>query len=198
MSDALPGDDSRIVTRILRDVCAGSASAASELLPLVYAELHELAGLRIASLGPGQTLAASDLVHEAYLRLIGRADPGWKGQAHFFGAAARAMRNVLADRQKRRYRLKRGGHCRRVGDDTAAELCSTGPSDDAAAIGEAIEALERAYPRSAEVVTLMFYGGLGAPEVAEALGLSSRTVEREWRFAKAWLNGRLAELEPET
>jgi RNA polymerase sigma factor (TIGR02999 family) len=134
-------------------------------------------------------------VHEAYVRLVGTNDPGWQGRAHFFGAAARAMRNVLADHLQRKARLKRGGHQHRVGDDTAAELASAGPSDDVLAVEEALEAFEREYPRQAEVVTLSYFGGLTAAEIAELLGLSARTVERDGRFAKAWLNSRLSEHE---
>jgi len=149
----------------------------------------------MARLGPGQTLQATALVHEAYVRLVGTTDPGWQGRAHFFGAAARAMRDILADHLQRKGSLKRGGHLRRAGVDTAAELACDGPSEEVLALEEVLEEFEREYPRKAEVVTLSFFGGLTAPEVAEVLGLSTRTVERDWRFAKAWLNGRLAESE---
>lgn len=183
------------VTRILKAVMAGEAQASRELLPLVYGDLRKLAAARMARLGPGQTLQATELVHEAYLRLVGSTDPGWQGRAHFFGAAARAMRDILADHLQQRGSLKRGGHLRRVGEDTAAELSCEGPSDDVLAIEEALQAFEREYPRKAEVVTLHFFGGLDMAEIAEVLHLSERTVEREWRFAKAWLNSRLAERE---
>lgn len=184
------------VTRILGALQMGERDAAKDLLPLVYEDLRRLAATRLGRLGPGQTLQATELVHDAYVRLVGPHDPGWQGRAHFFGAAARAMRNVVADLLQQRSSLKRGGHCRRIGDDTAAELSADGPSDDVLAVEEALAELERVYPRRAEVVTLMFYGGLTAVEVAGLLDVSDRTVEREWRFAKAWLNGRLAEQEP--
>jgi RNA polymerase sigma factor (TIGR02999 family) len=149
----------------------------------------------MARLGAGQTLQATALVHEAYVRLVGSTDPGWQGRAHFFGAAARAMRDIVADHLQRKGSLKRGGHLRRVGEDTAAEVSSEGPSDDVLAVEEALAEFERDYPRQAQVVTLSFFGGLSAAEIAEVLGLSTRTVERDWRFAKAWLNGRLSESE---
>ena len=117
--------------------------------------------------------------------------------SYFFGAAARAMRDIVADHLQRKGSLKRGGHFRRVGEDTAAEVSSEGPSDDVLAVEEALAEFEREYPRKAQVVTLSFFGGLSAEEIAEVLGLSTRTVERDWRFAKAWLNGRLAEGEDE-
>ncbi len=183
------------VTRILGALATGEAEASADLLPLVYGDLRKLASARMARLAPGQTLQATELVHEAYVRLVGSTDPGWQGRAHFFGAAARAMRDILADHLQRKQSLKRGGHFRRVGEDTAAELSSDGPSDDVLAVEEALEQFEREYPRKAEVVTLSFFGGLTATEIAEVLKLSTRTVERDWRFAKAWLNGRLAERE---
>ena len=186
------------VTRLLGALTAGEPEASGELLPLVYSDLRKLAAARMARLSPGQTLQATELVHEAYLRLVGSTDPGWQGRAHFFGAAARAMRDILADHLQRKGSLKRGGHFRRVGEDTAAEISCEGPSDDVLALEEALEELEREYPRKAEVVTLSFFGGLTAGEIAEVLGHSTRTVERDWRFAKAWLNGRLAERESES
>jgi RNA polymerase sigma factor (TIGR02999 family) len=136
-------------------------------------------------------------VHEAYVRLVGTTDPGWQGRAHFFGAAARAMRDILADSLQRKGSLKRGGHLRRVDTDTMAELAADGPSDDVLAIEEALQSLEREYPRKAEVVTLISFGGLTVKEIAEVLSLSTRTIETDWRFAKAWLNSWLADKEDE-
>jgi len=183
------------VTRLLSAAAQGRPEASRELLPLVYADLRKLAAARMARLAPGQTLQATALVHEAYVRLVGSTDPGWQGRAHFFGAAARAMRDILADHLQRKASLKRGGHFRRVGENTAAELSCDGPSDDVLAVEEALEELEREYPRKAEVVTLSFFGGLTAAEIAEVLGLTARTVERDWRFARSWLNERLARAE---
>jgi RNA polymerase sigma factor (TIGR02999 family) len=132
-------------------------------------------------------------VHEAYVRLVGSTDPGWNGRAHFFGAAARAMRNVLADHLRRKGSLKRGGNFRRVGDRTVAELSVDGPGDDVLAVEEALGKLEELYPRQAEVVTLSFFGGLTAKEIAHVTGSSLSTVERDWKFARAWLNARLSD-----
>lgn len=197
MVDPPSRDAPQRVTRILGAVEAGERDAADELLPLVYSDLRKLAAARMGRLAPGQTMQATELVHDAYMRLVGTDDPGWHGRAHFFGAAARAMRNIVADHLQRKHSLKRGGHFKRVGEDTAAELSCDGPSEDVLVIEEALEEFEREYPRRAEVVTLMFFGGMATLEVAEVLGMSDRTVERDWRFAKAWLNGRLAEGESE-
>lgn len=172
---------------------AGDRTASHKLLPLVYEDLRQLAASRMARLAPGQTLQATALVHEAYLRLVGGNDPGWQGRAHFFGAAARAMRNIVADHLQRKNSLKRGGNYQRVGEEVAAQLSSDGVPNEVLAVEEALAMLEQEYPRKAEVVTLAFYGGLGHDEIAEVLGLSARTVERDWRFAKAWLNNRLAD-----
>lgn len=197
MVDPSSRDAPEHVTRILGAVSAGEREASAELLPLVYGELRKLAAARMARLAPGQTLQATALVHEAYMQLVGSTDPGWQSRAHFFGAAARAMRNILADHLQQRASLKRGGHYRRVGEDAAAQISCDGPSDDVLAVEQVLEEFGREYPRKAEVVTLTFFGGLSMPEIAEVLGLSERTVERDWRFAKAWLNSRLAERESE-
>jgi RNA polymerase sigma factor (TIGR02999 family) len=151
----------------------------------------------MARLAPGQTLQATALVNEAYMRLVGSTDPGWKGRAHFFGAAAQAMRQVVADYLRSKSSLKRGGHLRRIEMETVAEMSGDGPSDDVLAVEEALAEFERDYPRQGKVVTLTFFGDLTAVEVAEVLGFSARTVERDWRFAKTWLNRRLQEREDE-
>ncbi len=192
-SDGAPAQ----VTRILGALQAGERQPAEQLLPLLYSDLRKLAAARMGRLGPGQTLQATELVHDAYMRLVGTTDPGWEGRAHFFGAAARAMRDIVADHLQRKSSLKRGGHFRRVGEDTAAELSCDGPTDDVLAVEEVLAEFERVYPRRAEVVTLTFFGGLSTREVAEVLDMSERTVERDWRFAKAWLNDRLANRDPE-
>jgi RNA polymerase sigma factor (TIGR02999 family) len=195
MSDSPSPGARQSVTRILTAVEGGDREASAELLPLVYEELRKLAASRMARLPPGQTLQATALVHEAFMRLVGTSDPGWQGRAHFFGAAARAMRDVLADHLQRKGSLKRGGHLCRIDTDTIAELARDGPSDDVVEVEEALQAFEREYPRKAEVVTLIFFGGLTAKEIAEILSVSSRTVEGDWRFSRAWLNSWLSDKE---
>lgn len=192
----LPSPDAKQrVARILDALRDGEAHGSDELFTLVYADLRRLAAARVARLAPGQTLQATELVHEAYICLVGSNDRGWKGRAHFFGAAARAMRNILADRLEAKRCLKRGGHLAPAGEETAAALASDAPSDRELAVEEALQALSRQHPRQAEVVTLTFFAGLNPVEVAEVLKVSPRTVERDWRFAKAWMNSRLGERE---
>jgi RNA polymerase sigma factor (TIGR02999 family) len=193
MHDARPQRASQQVSQILIAVKDGKRDASSALLPLVYADLRKLAAARMAKLGPGQTLQATDLVHEAYLRLVGSTDAGWQGRAHFFGAAARAMRDVIAEHLERRNAAKRSGQWCRVDLDSKLGISCDGPSAEMLAVEEARRKFERDYPRKAEVVTLRFYGGLTVEEIAEVLGQSTRTIERDWQFAKAWLNSRLAD-----
>ncbi|MCP3918737.1 MAG: sigma-70 family RNA polymerase sigma factor [bacterium] len=180
-----------VVTRILDSLQRGEAKAAEELLPIVYAELRRQAGRYMASLAPGQTLQSTALVHEAYLELVGKEDPGWQNRAHFYGAAARAMREILIDQARRKASMKHGGHLHRIGCEGIAQLSSEGPTFDVLAIDEALRDLERADPRAAELVMLRFFGGLSMPEAAEILGVSTATAFREWRFAKAWLQKEL-------
>lgn len=179
------------VTRILSSAAAGDTQAAAELLPLVYHELRNLARAHLARAPSGNTLQPTALVHEAYLRLIGSADPGWNGRGHFFGAAAQAMRQILVDQARRKAADKRGGGQRRVGLDEA-ELPIAPPSDDLLALDEALRELEQADPRKGRIVALRYFAGLTAAETAEALGLSVPTVDREWRFARSLLHARLA------
>ncbi len=170
----------------------GDRRRSDELLPEVYDDLRSLAAARIARLPPGQTLQPTALVHEAYLRLAGDGDHGWQERAHFFGAAARAMRNVVADHLERKGSLKRGGAFKRIEDPSTALLSCTGPSDELLALEDALRDFEREYPRKAEVVTLSVYGGLTAEQIGEVLQVSARTIERDWKFAKAWLNRHLS------
>lgn len=191
MEPSPPASTVERVTQILDQPEAIAPPTAAELMNLVYADLRRLAALRLARLPPGQTLQATALVHDAYLRLVGGRDPGWQGRAHFFGAAARAMRNIVCDRLREKRSQKRGGDRERVVDEPDALPANVGPSDRELAVAEALEALEQVYPRKAEIVTLSFFGGLTAIEIGEVLGMSARTVERDWRFARAWLNSRL-------
>lgn len=185
------------VTRILTDASASEQDRAAKLLPLVYEELRALARARLAMERPGHTIQATALVHEAYLRLIGKEDPGWNGRAHFFGAAAKAMRRILVDQARSRGRLKRGGDRARVEldenhravDEQAAAIES--PTDDVVAMDEAVQKLETVDVRKAQIVSLRYFAGFTAQETADVLGVSLGTVEREWRFIKAWLREEL-------
>jgi RNA polymerase sigma factor (TIGR02999 family) len=164
---------------------------AAELLPVVYAELRRLAAALSARLPQGQTLQPTALVHEAYLRLVGEQDPGWKGRRHFFGAAARAMRLILVEQARRKTAQKRGGG-RRV-ELTEGLAVIEPPADDLLAVDEAIQQLQVEKPRLAEIAMLRYFAGLSTDEVAAVLGMSASTLAREWRFARAWLVRRLGD-----
>ena len=178
------------VTRLLDAAAAGDRRAAADLLPLVYYELRQLAAARMAAEAPGHTLDATALVHEAYLHLVGNRDPGWEGRRHFFGAAARAMREILIEQARRKDSLKRGGGARRVELAEGLVLIEP-PADDLLALDEAIEQLQAQRPHLTEVVLLRYYTGLSVEETADVVGRSVSTVTREWRFARAWRAGRL-------
>ncbi len=174
------------VTYILDRVEQGDPQAAGELLPLVYEELRKLAAARLAQQAPGQTLQATALVHEAYLRLTGGVRDKWQDRAHFFRAAADAMRCILIDNARRKSRWKRGGHLERVeleGLESAAET----PPDTLLVVHEALERFEAEDAVKAELVRLRFFIGLTNAEAAKVLGLSEPTVKRYWDFARAWL-----------
>jgi RNA polymerase sigma factor (TIGR02999 family) len=162
----------------------------AELLPEVYTELRKLAAALTAQLRPGQTLQPTALVHEAYLRLVRNQDPGWEGRRHFFGAVARAMREILIEQARRKDSLKRGGGARRVELSEGLVLIEP-PAADLLALDEAIGQLQAEKPHLAEVVLLRYYTGLSVEETADVVGRSVSTVVREWRFARAWLAGRL-------
>jgi RNA polymerase sigma factor (TIGR02999 family) len=168
----------------------GGNQPAAELLPELYTELRRLAAALSSRLRPGQTLQPTALVHEAYLRLVGSRDPGWEGRRHFFGAAARAMREILIEQARRKGSLKRGGGARRVELSEGLALIEP-PADDLLALDEAIERLQAERPHLAEVVLLRYYTGLSVEETAAVVGRSVSTVVREWRFARAWLAGRV-------
>jgi RNA polymerase sigma factor (TIGR02999 family) len=179
------------VTRILDAIDAGEPSASDRLLPLVYDELRRLAARRLAQEAPGQTLQATALVHEAYLRLVkGERPATWNGRGHFFGAAAEAMRRILVERARGRRRVRHGGGRRRVDLDEACPV-SRPPAADLLALDEALTRLAGRAPARAELVKLRFFAGLTMPEAAEALGISLATAERYWTFARAWLYAEL-------
>jgi RNA polymerase sigma factor (TIGR02999 family) len=169
--------------------------SAAELLPVVYAELRRLAAVLTVKLRPGQTLQPTALVHEAYVRLVRNQDPGWNGRRHFFGAAAQAMREILIEQARRKDSQKRGGGARRVELSEDLALIEP-PADDLLALDEAVAQLQAERPDLAEVVLLRYYTGLSVKETAGVLGRSISTVVREWRFARAWLAGRLGEAAP--
>jgi RNA polymerase sigma factor (TIGR02999 family) len=174
------------VTQILQAVGRGQARATEDLLPLVYDELRRLAAARMAQEAAGQTLQATALVHEAWLRLVGDGERTWQNRAHFFGAAAEAMRRILIENARRKSRLKRGGNLMRV-DISEIELAESTPDEKILMIDEALERLEAEDPEKARIVVMKFFAGLTNEEVAETFGVTERTVERQWAFAKAWL-----------
>jgi RNA polymerase sigma factor (TIGR02999 family) len=182
----------REVTHILQAIQRGEPQAADQLLPLVYNELRRLARGRLSNERPGQTLQATALVHEAYLRLIASEDDrGWENRRHFFGAAAEAMRRILVERARRRARLRHGGgHVRQNLQED--DLCIEEPVDDVLAIHAALDALERIDPRKAELVKLRYFAGLSEDEAANALSVSRATASRWWTFARAWLYERVS------
>jgi RNA polymerase sigma factor (TIGR02999 family) len=183
------------MTEASKDLSPQEPRPAAELLPEVYAELRRLAAALTVKLRPGQTLQPTALVHEAYVRLVRDRDPGWEGRRHFFGAAARAMREILIEQARRKASHKRGGGARRVELAEGLALIEP-PADDLLALDEAIGQLQAEKPHLAEVVLLRYYTGLSVEETADVIGRSASTVTREWRFARAWLAGRLGEGAP--
>jgi RNA polymerase sigma factor (TIGR02999 family) len=174
------------------DLSPEEVRAAAELLPALYTELRRLAAALTAQRGPGQTLTATALVHEAYLRLVKDQDPGWQGPRHFFGAAARAMREILIEQARHKARLKRGGGGHRV--ELAEGLAwIEPPADDVLALDEAIRQLQQEDARLAEIVMLRYYSGLTVEETARVVGVSVSTLTRDWRYARAWLAGFLGQ-----
>lgn len=192
----LPGDSRTRVTEILDAIAEGrkgSPAAPDELLPVVYAELRRLAQRYLAG-GRGQTLQATDVVHEAYLRLVGSQRDDWRGKSHFFAAAAKAMRHLLVDHARRKGRDKRGGDRLRVTfDEVVLPLGRQGADvDQLLTLDAALGRLAERSERQARVVELRYFGGLKVGEVAEVLGVSRRSVEGDWTVAKAWLRRELA------
>jgi RNA polymerase sigma factor (TIGR02999 family) len=176
----------RDVTQILRSAQQGDANAAEQLLAAVYQELRRLAAQKMANEAPGQTLQPTALVHEAWLHLGGDEQPTWQNHAHFFGAAAEAMRRILVDRAREKKTLKRGGDLKRV-DVDAIQLASPMPDDELLALDEALDRLATVDTRAAEMVKLCFFVGLKQEEAARELGISLSTAERVWGFARSWL-----------
>lgn len=182
----MPGEYTSDITQVLQAIKRGDGQAAEDLLPLVYDELRRLAAARMAQEAPGQTLQATALVHEAWLRMVGAGDRTWENRAHFFGAAAEAMRRILIENARRKSRLKRGGGRLRV-DIDELNLAAATPDDKILLMDEALERLEAEDAEKARIVVLKFFGGLTNQDVARILGVTERTIERQWAFAKAWL-----------
>jgi RNA polymerase sigma factor (TIGR02999 family) len=182
------------VTHILLAIEQGDPRAADRLLPLVYDELRRLAAHRLAQEKPGQTLQATALVHETYLRLVGEAAEveRWNGRAHFFGAAAQAMRRILVERARHKNAVRRGGGRRRL-DLVLAEPSAPEPPDDLLALDEALDRLAAKDGRKAELVKLRYFAGLTMEQAADIMGVSVATAHRDWRYARAWLHRAVTE-----
>jgi RNA polymerase sigma factor (TIGR02999 family) len=175
------------VTRILSAIEAGDPRAADELLPLVYAELRRLAAQKLARESPGQTLDATALVHEAYVRLVGSDTvQDWNSRGHFFAAAAEAMRRILIERARHRRSLKAGGDRHRL-ERSDVEPAAAAPDADLLALDEALEKLERHDKRNAELVKLRFFAGLTIEQAAQVLGVATSTADNDWAYARCWL-----------
>lgn len=174
------------VSRLLGEVADGNASAVDQILPLVYDQLRAVAQQRMAGERIGHTLQATALVHEAFLRLVGPREIPWESQAHFYAAAAESMRRILVDHARSRKREKRGGKHQRVALNVL-DLAQAENSEEILAFDEAFRRLEQREPEAAEVVRLRFFAGLSVDQTAEALGSSPRTIDRRWKFARAWL-----------
>jgi RNA polymerase sigma factor (TIGR02999 family) len=174
------------VTQILNRAQRGDPQAAAELLPLVYEELRKLAAHKMANEAPGQTLQPTALVHEAWLRLVGSGDPQWNGRGHFFAAAAEAMRRILIEVARRKQRQRHGGGQGRE-EFQESHLVLERPSDEMLAVNEALDRLIKEDALTADLVKLRYFVGMTLPEAAEALGISPRTADRLWAYARTWL-----------
>jgi len=176
------------VTQILDAIGSGDAHASEQLLPVIYQELRHLAAKMLAQEAAGQTLEATALVHEAYVRLVdAEAEPKWNHRGHFFAAAAESMRRILVEKARRKQRVKHGGEHHRVEIDDERLVCSV-PADQILALDEALERFDQEEPEKAQLVKLRFFAGLSIEEVAEALGISRATASRHWTYARAWLH----------
>jgi RNA polymerase sigma factor (TIGR02999 family) len=176
------------VTRILNAIERGDAKVADELLPLVYEELRLLAAQKLSHEPPGQTLQATALVHEAYIRLVGDESHSWQGRAHFFAAAAEAMRRILVDNARRKKSLKRGGDRQRLDlDEAGLQYIDGSTADRLLALDEALARLAQEDPIKADLVKLRYFTGLTMEQASEMLGISATTAKRYWAYARAWL-----------
>jgi len=178
------------ITRLLQAAGGGDIQAEEELLRAVYGELRQMAQSCMARTPPGQTLQPTALVHEAFLRMVGPEKDGWENRAHFFFAASRAMRDILVDRARAKAALKRGGGRHRVELDKLV-VAADAPDQDLLALDDVLRRFESRYPREHRIVMLRFFAGLTNEEMARAMGVPLRTIERDWRFARAWLRDAL-------
>ena len=180
------------VTQILSQIESGDPSAAERLLPLVYEELRKLAAIRLAQEKPGQTLQATALVHDAYIRLVdGERTQHWNSRGHFFAAAAEAMRRILVDQARRRQAAKRGGGAERQELHESA-IVTDRPAEELLAVDELLDRLAEVDPTAAQLVKLRFFVGLNMSEVADALGISVRSAQDIWAYARTWLHQKIA------
>jgi RNA polymerase sigma factor (TIGR02999 family) len=182
------------ITLVLQAIERGEQKSSEDLLPLVYEELRRMAAVRLAGEAAGQTLQPTALVHEAWLQLVGEGGRSWQNRAHFFGAAADAMRRILIDNARRKARLKRGGENRVRLNIEDIDLMAASPDEHVLLVNEALEELEKQDPERARIVVLKFFGGLTNQEAAETLGVGERSVERQWAAAKVrlfqWIQAR--------
>jgi RNA polymerase sigma factor (TIGR02999 family) len=179
------------VTLLLDALAPGEPATAAQLVPAVYNDLRRLAAAKLANEEPGQTLDPTTLVHEAFLRLVSdRKGDHWDNRGHFFAAAAEAMRRILVENARRKHALKRGGGVERHRVDEA-ELLAPQPREDLLALDEALTQLAAADPAAAELVQLRYFGGLSIPDAAQVLGISPRSADRLWAYARAWLHAKV-------
>ena len=178
------------VTLILQEIERGGKKTSEELIPLVYEELRRLAAVRLATEPAGQTLQPTALVHEAWMRLVGGQAQTWENRAHFFAAAAEAMRRIMIERARRKSRIKHGGGQERVNIEKI-DIAVALPDEKVLLVDEALERLEKEDPETAQIVKLRFFGGLNNDEIAKITGKSGRTIRRQWDYAKAWLFKRM-------
>lgn len=174
------------ITRILSQIDQGNRSDAEKLLPLVYDELRKLATAKLVNEKPGQTLQATALVHEAYIRIVDKDAGEWNSRGHFFGAAANAMRRIIVENARRKQRIRHGGEWKRSDQDPVDIACAL-PDADVLALDEALERLQKDDPFKAQLIQLRFFAGLTNEQAADSLNVSPATAKRHWRFARAWL-----------
>jgi len=178
------------VTRLLRDVTEGKLESFEPLVALVYTDLRRVAGAMMRRERPSHTLQTTDLVHEAYLRLVTQREANWQNKGHFLAIASQAMRRILVEHARKRLTLKRGGRVEQVplDEEGMALPISDKQCNEVVALDDALERLEQLEPRQSKIIELRFFGGLTEEEIARVLGVSDRTVKRDWRVARAWLN----------